>query len=75
MPSFRMATDVRAGTVRASAGAVSLADRLSDAWIDVTKVKELELLSGKAALNALVSTSVEDYQHVTIDGSSSIWAD
>lgn len=64
-----------AGGVRAAAGALSLANRKQDSWIDVDKVKQLELIAGEAALNALVSTPLMNEQLVSIDKSSEVWAD
>jgi hypothetical protein len=64
-----------AGAVRAAAGALSLANRMQNSWIDVRRVEELELLAGEAALNALVSTPVDDLQDVDIYESLEIWAD
>lgn len=64
-----------AGGVRAAAGALSLANRTQDSWIDVEKVNELEFLAGEAALNALVSTPLAHEQFLSIDSSSEVWAD
>jgi hypothetical protein len=64
-----------AGAVRAAAGALSLANRKQDSWIDVDRVNELEMLAGEAALNALVSTPLMHEQLISIDTSSEVWAD
>ena len=64
-----------AGGVRAAAGALSLANRKQDSWIEVAKVNELELLAGEAALNALVRTPLTHEQVISIDESSEVWAD
>jgi hypothetical protein len=66
---------VPVGSVRATAGALALADRLSDTWIDVKQVNALELLAGRAALSALVSTCTSSLQEMDTMGSRSIWAD
>ena len=63
------------GSIRAAAGALALADRISDEWIDVSKVNDLEMLAGEAALTALVATSMEGAQTVDITGNTSVWAD
>lgn len=61
--------------MRAAAGALSLANRKQDSWIDVAKVNQLELLAGEAALNALVSTPLMNEQIISIEESSEVWAD
>lgn len=63
------------GGVRAAAGALSLANRKQDSWIDVERVNQLELLAGEAALNALVCTPLTNEQFISIDQSSQVWAD
>lgn len=66
---------IHAGAVRAAAGALSLANRMQNSWIDINKVQELELIAGEAALNALVATPVGDLQDISISESCEIWAD
>jgi hypothetical protein len=66
---------VIAGTVRATAGALALADRMSDTWIDQKRVNDIELLAGRAALSALVSSCTLCEQKVDSEGGRSVWAD
>ena len=67
-----------AGSIQAAAGAISLADRRGDLFIETSRVPELERQAGRAALIALTNFQVTQNLPEGLpeqSGSMSVWAD